>query len=241
MIEPTRMIDECESELQRAVLAAGRSSDGKQRQMQVLVALGVGAAVATGTKTSLAMAAMWKKAMIGGVVVCGGVSGVVAYRAAEVDVSPPGLVQPFSQAFQVPEEALRPQPGDWESESVEIEPKSASSEPSSDRVSGIEQAEPPTALRRHRAPAPGLDDEIALLDAARAAVKGGRASAALVHLNEYSRSFPKGRLRLEAEVLRVEALAAAGRRDEASVRAKRLLGRSPNSVVAARLRRYVLE
>jgi TolA-binding protein len=88
---------------------------------------------------------------------------------------------------------------------------------------------------------PGLNEEIALLDAARAAVNAGRPTEALERLDDHSRRFPKGSLALEAEVVRVQALAAAGRSEEASRRAKRVLSRSPNSVVAARLRRYVLE
>jgi hypothetical protein len=45
-------------------------------------------------------------------------------------------------------------------------------------------------------------------------------------------------MRLEAEVLKVEALAASGRTGEASRLADRLLVRNPKSVVASRLRRF---
>jgi hypothetical protein len=87
----------------------------------------------------------------------------------------------------------------------------------------------------------GLNDEIALLDRARAAINGSRPNEALLRLDEHASRFSKGGLALEAQVLRVQALAAAGRREEASRRAKRILSRSPNSVVAQRLRQYVIE
>jgi hypothetical protein len=86
-----------------------------------------------------------------------------------------------------------------------------------------------------------LNEELALLDRARAGADQGRPQEALRLLDQHAQTFPKGRLGLEAEVLRVQALAEAGRKEEASVRAQRILKRSPNSVVAARLRRYVTE
>jgi hypothetical protein len=101
----------------------------------------------------------------------------------------------------------------------------------------------PGRAHRHRGQetSPGLNDEIELLDRARAAINGGRPNEALVRLDEHSSKFSKGGLALEAQVLRVQALAAAGRSEEASRRAKRILSRSPNSVVAKRLRQYVIE
>jgi predicted Zn-dependent protease len=97
------------------------------------------------------------------------------------------------------------------------------------------------ARSRDHASAAGLNEELGLLDQARAAIRQGRPNEALARLDEHSTRFPKGALSLEAQVLRVQGLAAAGRTEEASRRAKRILSRSPNSVVAQRLRQYVIE
>lgn len=86
-----------------------------------------------------------------------------------------------------------------------------------------------------------LEQELAVLDAARGALAAGRWGDAQRHLNDYARRFPRGKLGLEAEVLRIEALASSGDAEGASRRASAILKRSPNSVVAARLRRFVRE
>src|SRR5690606_31049317 len=92
----------------------------------------------------------------------------------------------------------------------------------------VEEAPEPTgrAFRpraRDTASAASLNEELALLDQARAAIRQGRPNDALARLDEHSSRFPKGALSLEAQVLRVQGLAAAGRTEEASRRAKRIL------------------
>ena len=91
------------------------------------------------------------------------------------------------------------------------------------------------------APADPLSEELALLDQARAALRGSGPAPALRHLRHYEQRFPKGSLAFEAEVLKVQALAASGKRKAASERAKRLLRRNPNNVAASRLKRYVID
>lgn len=91
------------------------------------------------------------------------------------------------------------------------------------------------------APPSTLEQELAVLDAARGALAAGRWGDAQRHLSDYAKRFPRGKLGLEAEVLRIEALASSGDAEGASRRASAILKRSPNSVVAARLRRFVRE
>jgi RNA polymerase sigma-70 factor (ECF subfamily) len=81
-----------------------------------------------------------------------------------------------------------------------------------------------------------LRAELQQLDRARAALAGGRASEALATLDAYARSTPRGALRLEAEVLRIDALARSGRSEQARARAAAFLARHPQSVLAARVR-----
>lgn len=82
-----------------------------------------------------------------------------------------------------------------------------------------------------------LQQELAQLDLVRARLSSGRAEQALSLLDAYDRGSPRGSLRLEAEVLRIDALSRSGRVDQARARARAFLTRHPTSVLAARVRR----
>lgn len=81
-----------------------------------------------------------------------------------------------------------------------------------------------------------LADELALLDQARRAVADGRAATALEVLKTHARKFPRGALRDEAAVLRMEAYVLAGDRDRARTSAEAFLERAPDSPQRARVR-----
>jgi hypothetical protein len=78
--------------------------------------------------------------------------------------------------------------------------------------------------------------ELAALDAARSTLTSGDAHSALALLDIYGDRFPHGRLELEAEVLRIDALAKSGQPDLARRRAEAFLRHHPRSVLAARVR-----
>jgi hypothetical protein len=86
-----------------------------------------------------------------------------------------------------------------------------------------------------------LTAELAAIDGARSALTGGDASGALSQLDAYSRTYPRGRLLLEAEVLRIDALARSGQREAAKRRAELFVQRYPKSVLKARVRGYLTE
>jgi hypothetical protein len=259
MNDPKRLIDQCDSELEWALLREGRRSNHNEaRRLQVLAAVGVGAAVTAGAKTSWALAATWQKLLLGGVAVCSGVGGgvlaVQGYRA----MHPPA--QAASANTHVTNPQLRPQ--EQLGAGSESEPPSGA-QPAGGSQASVEQGAEPNVEQGAAVPAEGapvaslsrrrvsergvaasggsLREEVAVLDRARVAARAGRSTEALTLVDSYMRDFPQGSLRLEAEVVRVQALAAAGRRSEASLRAKKLLAQSPNSVVASRLRGYVQE
>jgi hypothetical protein len=76
------------------------------------------------------------------------------------------------------------------------------------------------------ATAPGLLAEVRALDRVRHALHGGRPALALTGLDDYASEFPRGELALEAAVLRVQALLASARGDEARALARRTLAAS---------------
>jgi hypothetical protein len=103
-------------------------------------------------------------------------------------------------------------------------------------MASVELAAP--APPRSSAPAPSLTEELAALDATSRALRAGDAAGALRLLDDHARRFPRGRLGLEAEVLRIESLARTGETAAAASRARSFLARHPNSVLARRVERY---
>ena len=81
-----------------------------------------------------------------------------------------------------------------------------------------------------------LAHELSSIDAARGMLARGDAAGALARLDAYSRAYPRGRLGLEAEVLRIDALGESGRADAARVRAEAFLQRHPHNVLASHVR-----
>lgn len=80
-----------------------------------------------------------------------------------------------------------------------------------------------------------LAQEQALVDTARAALARGRAADALRAADEHATRFPAGKLAEERENLATQALAFAGRRDEALARAARFHKRYPGSLYGGAL------
>jgi len=107
------------------------------------------------------------------------------------------------------------------------------------RETRIEKVRRRPAVAPAPAPAADLRDQIALLDAARTAVKAGSSERALVLLHRYDASYPGGAFRPEALALRIEALGQDGRRAEAQALAREFLTRYPHSPVADRVARVV--
>lgn len=86
-----------------------------------------------------------------------------------------------------------------------------------------------------RAAVDTLGAEQWLIDQASAALREGRASAAIASTEEHRRRFPRGQLRTVREVLRAESLAAAGRTDEARTAARAALRLTGGGPLRARL------
>jgi hypothetical protein len=233
MNEPRRLRDEVESDLARALLDAGASYRSSDRvRARTLAALGVaGTAALTAGSAGGASAGLLTKAGWTKLLAISGIGATaaapVAYYAltqAERDSAPVVAVQPrpagpLAPAPRAPE---LPAPEQRMEAPVRVTPVAPRAEPKN-------------------ATASALTAELAALDAARSRLASDDASGALALLDVYARSYPRGRLVLEAEVLRIDALAKSGQMSAAKRRAEAFLKRHPNSVLASRVRTYLTE
>jgi hypothetical protein len=80
-----------------------------------------------------------------------------------------------------------------------------------------------------------LGREVARMTAARSALAAGDAARTLEILDSYESEFPSGAFSVEVSVLRVEALARAGRMDEARRLGERFLQQYPHGLFARRV------
>jgi hypothetical protein len=110
--------------------------------------------------------------------------------------------------------------------------------PRSDRAPASVVVPPVPAPAPVQAPpeAPSIDDEIALVRDARAALRSGDASQALALLDDHDRRFPGGALSEDCAAARIYALCALGRTDQARALASRFLSEHPLSPHAASVR-----
>ncbi len=241
-----RLIDETDSDLARAVLGSGRISTGNAaRKKQVLAALGVGLVIGTTNKLSMAALSTWQKVMFIGGVACVGAGGAMTYtHFASPSSVTPSTVSPVSVPVEVAEAPAV----------VPVEPRAVEPALAGGGAPGVEVADVGVAGVTRTAVSPvnqpvtrggervvresSVKAELVMLEQARAALSGGNGNTALQVLARYGERYPRGSMRLEAEVLKVEALAASGRSAEAARLADRLLARNPKSVVASRLRRF---
>jgi hypothetical protein len=230
MSEPRRLLERTDNALEREILQAGTGyripADARAR---TLAALGLAGSVAVSTTaTGKALSSLpaklgWTK---------------LATSAAFVAAALPAGYFAW-QRYHAPLPTLPAQGKD--TPQAEVRP---SEQPAASDFSKVATPESLTAIpsasvaRQPRAGA-ALTAELEALDAVRAALAQGDPGGALSLLDSYSRSYPQGRLELEAEVLRIDALARAGQSDVAKKRAEMFLKRHPKSVLASRVRGYL--
>lgn len=116
---------------------------------------------------------------------------------------------------------------------VEVEAVDAGPAPVVD--AGLARAAPP---RVELDEADLLARELALLDEARRQL-GTNPAGTIAVLDTYSRTFPRGGLRAEADVVRLEALLQLGRRKEAEALATRLMARDKEGLIRERVKRLL--
>jgi hypothetical protein len=215
--DPDRLSNELAeggSSLERALLKAGSSyASSPQTRVKVLAGLGLAVgstAVFTGSAAAASAATAakftWAKLLVGASLV-GATAVPVGYYALR-STSP--ATPPAHRAVMSTPAAAEPAP------------PATAQEAAADAVAAARAAT--------------LAEELQALDHARLALANGDARRTLGALDAYDRRFVGGRLQLEAEVLRIDALKKLGRKDEARQHAEAFLRRHPNSVLATRVR-----
>jgi outer membrane protein assembly factor BamD (BamD/ComL family) len=86
-----------------------------------------------------------------------------------------------------------------------------------------------------------LSDELSALKVASSALSAGDPQAALAALDRYDRVLKGQKMRAEATLLRIEALARGGQTEAASVLAQRFVEQNPGSPLVDRARSFVHE
>ncbi len=258
MSDPKRLSLASESNLERALLRAGRrAAPATARDRAILAAtaalgttgLAAGSAAAAGglgaaKGASTALSLKW--IALAGVVGLGAAtaavvvdhrSGILGHRTSEEprlvsDHAPPAQVRGATAVATALASATAP--------ASEPAPEPASAPAPAPELARAPA--PALAAPSDPAPAapaaaePSVRAELASLDQARAALAAGDAPRALSLLDAYAAAFPRAAMGQEATVLRIEALARAG-----DVAAARRLGSSfleshPGSPYAARVR-----
>jgi hypothetical protein len=230
MTEPTRLTDEAggdelETSLLQLAKNEGPSLEGRRR---ILAAIAAGGAASLASQTAdAASATAGKGAALKWGLVGAGALGVAigatllfggTNEPARLPVAPPVVkAVPAAQAKGTPAPAeVGPAPLAVNDLPTLKEPAAGASSPT------VKQG--------------SLADEVAQLQKAKLALKGGNASQALAELATYAQRFPRPMLGAEATVVRIEALSASGDTARAKSLAEGFLAKNPNSPYAARLR-----
>jgi hypothetical protein len=239
MSDPLRLGQENASALEQALLAAGRSyGSSASTRAKTMAALGVAGsatllagtaqAVPLGTLAQTLVKTTWGK-ILAAVSLAGAAAAVPGYYAWQHH-------QAVRQASAPLALLARPAPASPEPEAAPVAPIARAAEAQAADQPAAAPADETGAPTRGGDRSATLAHELSTLDAARGMLARGDSGGALARLDRYAHAYPHGRLALEAEVLRIDALDAAGRTDAARARAQTFIDRHPHSVLAARVR-----
>jgi hypothetical protein len=233
MNDPPRLRDENPTGLERELLTAGstyRSSSAARQK--TLAALGLVGTAAASASVAAASTSMFPSSVAPKV----GLLKLLALSGSGVAVLTPVGFLAWQELVPRPvvsvPEMKAPLARPVERAATPDVPEPAEPEPAT-----VTDAPQPKADAR-AAGSGALTAELGVLDLARSKLAAGDARGALGVLDDYVRTYPRGRLNLEAEVLRIDALAKAGETGAAKKRAEAFLKRYPKSVLASRVRGY---
>lgn len=249
MNEPRRLLDEAGSDVERALLEAGAGYRCSLATRNRVMA-GLGLFGSTGMVSVAGASVLGRWAAAGRLKLWAGFSAVglvalipLSYLLAPGDGatrSVPAVTTVLTVARPSFVETLRaPEPVSAFGLAADSDEEQASPAPlrASARVLDVRRAAARAPVRAS-ARSLSLTDELEALDRVRTKLASGQPRKALALLEGYARAYPRGRLALEAEVLRIDALAKNGQSALARRRAEAFLLRHPKSVLAPRVRGY---
>jgi hypothetical protein len=258
MKPPRRLRAEMNDPFTREMLASWRSEGpsrtSRERSWAKLAAIATPAVatavVATGSAASAIKGAGWLTAMTAKWSLVGVVTAVaVATAVVATRPSPP---PPSLSRVEAPSVAARsitaaappphvPATTTPEVAALEAPARPPVVSPATPAASAVARPAPviPASVA---APAPSsaassdpISAEVATLDGVRAALESGSPARALVMLDAFDARFPDGALSQEASVMRVKALLAAGRRDDAMTIGRRFVDAHAGAPYAAQM------
>jgi hypothetical protein len=247
MSDPRRLVEE--GDLGASLLSAARVLDADDARARKIALLGVAASGTAVTAAAIAArvlpkslgAALLTKSVVVGLVVAmasGGVlvalsharSGSVATAphpiAASTPVLAPAATESPTEPIDAPSVPVAPPPATPTVQARAAAPSTVDADPSKP---GGAPAVASSAPQSH------LADEVASLQQARSELLAGQPGRALATLEAHQKQFPHGLLGIEAEVLRIEALAQSGHTNVAAARARRFVALHPNTPYGVRL------
>lgn len=126
--------------------------------------------------------------------------------------------------------ALPPAPDTTRENDVEVRTPEVAADASTATARVAREVDAAAPLEARMTSDRDLTAERRLIDAARAALARGAWDAALASVRTHATRYPRGALVEEREAARVQALAGAGRSDEANARAREFRDRFPDSL-----------
>lgn len=190
-----------------------------------------GSGAGTASEAGYGRMVLWLKGLAVGFAIGAFTMGIVTLWSYRTDSAEPA---PKEAAQAPPERADSPAAAVARVHALAAEEETSEPEPPTPldpALSSVAVAMP--ALRPNRVA------ELAALDSARAALAAKNPEAALVELERYERNYPSLSFGLRAQLLRIEALSAAGRPQAARELAATYITTYPDSPHAQRLRAFV--
>jgi hypothetical protein len=220
-----RLLDDTGTDFEHSLLSALRD-EKPSPELVARMQQGLGLRTAAAGSAATASSVGWIKVSLVGLATLGlaGVAYVALRSSPSPTVGPP---------------SVRPAPAKVET-LVTLAPKPVAVAelavaPAENRAPAEDRM--PARVRPAGSVAPDLREEIRLLDQARSAVRAGEGSQALALLTRYSRRYPRGQFRQEAQVLRVEALKLSGNQQAAVALGKKFVAAHPESLHVERVER----
>jgi hypothetical protein len=240
MNEPRRLREVSGSPVEHALLSAGASyRSSAEAHAKTLGALGLAGSaalsvgVAGASSSSLLSKLGWTKLIS---LLSVGAAVVVPVSYLALRDSAPAAEQRVAAARVAPVSVVT-EPGEPASVSAST---AQTADPSvAAAAEALDPAPAARGLTARVAKADSVAAELGIIESARSALARGDTAGALSRLDNYARTYPRGRLALEGEVLRIDALARSGQGGLAAKRAEAFLRRYPNSVLASRVRGYL--